>query len=141
MRYLIDTCVISELASRVPSEPVRRWFARVPDENMYLSVVTVGELKKGIDRLSADDARRPKLERWFVLVRQVFAGRIVEFDERTALAWGALVGEAMRTGKSRPAIDAQLAATALVNGMVLVTRNEKDFAHTGVQILNPFAID
>lgn len=75
------------------------------------------------------------------MVRQVFAGRIVEFDERTALAWGALVGEAMRTGKSRPAIDAQLAATALVNGMVLVTRNEKDFAHTDVQILNPFAID
>ena len=141
MRYLIDTCVISELASRVPSESVRRWFARVPDENMYLSVVTIGELRKGIDRLSADDARRPKLERWFALVRQVFAGRIVEFDERTALAWGSLVGEAMRTGKSRPAIDAQLAATSLINGMVLVTRNEKDFAHTDVQILNPFAID
>ena len=141
MRYLIDTCVISELASRVPSESVRRWFARVPDENMYLSVVTIGELRKGIDRLSAADARRPKLERWFALVRQVFAGRIVEFDERTALAWGSLVGEAMRTGKSRPAIDAQLAATALINGMVLVTRNEKDFAHTDVQILNPFAID
>ena len=87
MRYLIDTCVISELASRVPSESVRRWFARVPDESMYLSVVTIGELRKGIDRLSADDARRPKLERWFALVRQVFAGRIVEFDERTALAW------------------------------------------------------
>ena len=138
MRYLIDTCAISELSARKPSEDVRRWFASVPDEDLYLSVVTIGELRKGIDRLSEDDPLRQRLERWFSSVRLVFSGRILEFDERMAIAWGKLVGESIRHGKTRPAVDAQLAATALVNGMVLVTRNEKDFEHTGVQLLNPF---
>ena len=139
MRYLIDTCAISELSVRKPSEDVRRWFASVPDEDLYLSVVTIGELRKGIDRLSEDDPLRQRLESWFSSVRSVFSGRILEFDETMAIAWGKLVGESIRRGKTRPAIDAQLAATALVNGMVLVTRNERDFEHTGVQVLNPFA--
>ena len=91
------------------------------------------------DRLSEDDPLRQRLEGWFSSVRSVFAGRILEFDERIAIAWGKIVGESMRLGKPRPAVDAQLAATAFVNGMVLVTRNEKDFEHTGVQILNPFS--
>ena len=138
MRYLIDTCAISELSARKPSEDVRRWFASVPDEDLYLSVVTIGELRKGIDRLPEDDPLRQRLERWFSSVRLVFSGRILEFDEGMAIAWGKLVGESIRVGKTRPAIGAQLAATALVNGMVLVTRNEKDFEHTGVQVLNPF---
>ena len=138
MRYLIDTCAISELSARKPSEEVRRWFASVPDEDLYLSVVTIGELRKGIDRLPEDDPMRQRLERWFSSVRSVFSGRILGFDERMAIAWGKLVGESIRIGKTRPAIYAQLAATALVNGMVLVTRNEKDFEHTCVQILNPF---
>ena len=90
------------------------------------------------DRLSEDDPLRQRLEGWFSSVRSVFAGRILEFDERIAIAWGKIVGESMRLGKPRPAVDAQLAATAFVNGMVLVTRNEKDFEHTGVQILNPY---
>lgn len=138
MRYLIDTCAISELSARKPSDDIRRWFASVPDEDLYLSVVTIGELRKGIDRLPEDDPLRQRLERWFSSVRSVFSGRILEFDERMAIAWGKLVGESIRLGKTRPAIDAQLAATALINGMVLVTRNEKDFEHTGVQVLNPF---
>ena len=138
MRYLIDTCAISELSARKPSEDVRRWFASVPDEDLYLSVVTIGELRKGIDRLSEDDPLRQRLERWFSSVRAVFSGRILEFDERMAMAWGKIVGESIRLGKTRPAVDAQLAATALVNWMVLVTRNEKDFEYTGVQFLNPF---
>ena len=140
MRYLIDTCVISELSARKPAESVRRWFGSVSDEDLYLSVVTIGELRKGIDRLSADNPRKQKLEAWFSAVRQVFSGRIIGFDERAAIAWGSLVGEAMRAGQVRPMIDAQLAATALVNGMVLVTRNERDFAHTKVKVLNPFVM-
>lgn len=140
MRYLIDTCVISELSARKPTEAVCRWFECTPDEDMYLSVVTIGELRKGIDRLSADNPLRHKLESWFQAVRQVFLGRILPFDEHMAVAWGTLVGEGIRMGKTRPAIDAQLAATALVNEMVLVTRNEKDFAHTSVRILNPFEV-
>ena len=138
MRYLIDTCSISELSVRKLSEEIRRWFASVPDEDLYLSVVTIGELRKGIDRLSEDAPMRQRLERWFSSVRSVFSGRILEFDERMAMAWGKIVGESIRLGKTRPAVDAQLAATALVNWMVLVTRNEKDFEYTGVQFLNPF---
>ena len=78
MRYLIDTCAISELSARKPSENVRRWFASVPDEDLYLSVVTIGELRKGIDRLSGEDLLRQRLERWFSSVRAVFSGRIDE---------------------------------------------------------------
>ena len=138
MKYLIDTCVISELSVRKPSSGVVRWFSETPDGDMYLSVITIGELRKGIDRLKLDDPRRVKLEKWLAVVRTVFYGRILPFVEETAVAWGEIVGESLRTGKARPIVDAQIAATALMNGMTLVSRNAKDFSGTGVQLFNPF---
>lgn len=139
MKYLIDTCVASESAKRQPSPEVLQWFASVPAADVFLPAVSLGELHKGISRLAPDDPRRPRLAAWLAHLQRVFSGRIVAFDERAAATWGRLCGEAERTGRKRPAIDAQIAATALANGMTLVTRNVDDMAGLGVPIFNPFA--
>lgn len=139
MKYLIDTCVASESAKRMPSAAVLQWFASVPAADVFLPSVALGELCKGIARLAPDDPKRPRLVAWLANLRKVFAGRIVPFDERAAVTWGRLCGEAERAGRKRPSIDAQIAATALANGMTLVTRNVDDMAGFDVPIFNPFA--
>lgn len=138
MKYLIDTCVVSESAKRTPAPAVLQWFAAVPAADVFLSAVSLGELRKGICKLAPDDSRRPRLEAWLVNLRHVFSGRIVAFDERAAMTWGRLCGETERAGRKRPSIDAQIAATALANDMTLVTRNVDDMAGLGVPIFNPF---
>jgi len=138
MQYVIDTCVISELSARRPSEAVAQWFGSVSDEDLYLSAITIGELNKGVYKLSADDPQRERLEKWLDAVRAAFHGRILQFDDEIAMGWGQLLGESIRVGKTRPATDAQIAATALHYGMTLVTRNVRDFLHTGVNVVNPF---
>lgn len=139
MKYLIDTCVASESAKRRPSPAVLQWFAAVPAANVFLPSVALGELHKGISRLAPDDPRRPRLAAWLANLQRVFSGRIVAFDERAATTWGRLCGEAERTGRKPPSIDAQIVATALANDMTLVTRNVDDMAGMGVPIFNPFA--
>lgn len=138
MKYLIDTCVASESAKRLPSAAVLHWFDSVPAADVFLPSVALGELYQGISRLAADDSRRPRLAAWLENLRRVFSGRIVAFDERAAATWGRLCGEAERAGRKRPSIDAQIAATALANGMTLVTRNIDDMAGLGVPVFNPF---
>lgn len=138
MKYLIDTCVASESAKRQPSPAVLQWFASVPAAEVFLPSVSLGELHKGIARLAPNDSRRPRLTAWLANLQRVFSGRIVPFDERAATTWGRLCGEAERNDRKRPSIDAQIAATALANGMTLVTRNVDDMAGMGVPIFNPF---
>ncbi|MBQ7252454.1 MAG: type II toxin-antitoxin system VapC family toxin [Kiritimatiellae bacterium] len=138
MKYLIDTCVASESAKRTPSGAVTQWFASVPAADVFIPSVALGELYKGISRLAPDDPRRPRLVDWLENLRNVFAGRIVAFDERAAVTWGRLCGEAERAGRKRPSIDAQIAAIALANGMTLVTRNVDDMAGFDAPIFNPF---
>lgn len=136
---IIDTCVASESAKRQPSPAVLKWFATVSSDDVFLPSVALGELHKGISRLAPDDPRRPRLAAWLANLQRVFSGRIAAFDERAATTWGRLCGEAERTGGKRSSIDAQIAATALVNDMTLVTRNVDDMAGLGVPIFNPFA--
>jgi predicted nucleic acid-binding protein len=133
--WLVDTNVISELRRRDPDANVRAWFAQRPATELYLSVLTLGEIRKGVEALT-DSGRRTVLSEWLERELPVFfAARLLPIDGAVAHQWGQLLAEA---GRSLPAIDSLLAATALHHNLVLVTRNLKDFAGLPVQVLNPW---
>lgn len=138
MRYLLDTNVISELIAKHPNERVIQWLDRLDPGSIYLSVITIGELRKGIEKLS-DSRRKDELRRWLVeelLIR--FRDRILVVDLDVMLVWGELVGRLERSGRPLAAIDSFIAALALTHSCSLVTRNEADFADTGLNVANPW---
>jgi len=138
MKYLLDTNVISELVAKQPNAQVVAWIDSLDAESVYLSVITIGELRKGIEKLP-DSQRKTKLREWLdqeLLLR--FENRILVIDVPVMLKWGELVGRLERTGKSRPAMDSLIAAIALYHNCVVVTRNAADFADTGASIANPW---
>lgn len=138
MRYLLDTCVLSELIKRKPSASVVSWIRNQNELSLHVSVLTFGEIEKGLAKLN-DRKRRQKLRNWVDQdLRRRFAGRILNFDYETACRWGEITGTAEKKGSPIPVLDAQLAATVLIHGMTLVTRNTDDVAPSGVQILNPW---
>lgn len=135
MSYLIDTNVLSELRRKSPDANVVNWVNSRPTASLYLSVLTLGELRKGIDSL-ADAKRRLKLVDWLENELPLFfAGRILAIDQGVADRWGRLLAVA-----SRPlsAIDSLLGATAAHHGFTMVTRNSKDFDNLGIEVLNPW---
>lgn len=136
MNYLLDTCVISELVAKQPHSKVIDWIDGVEETRLYLSVITIGEIRKGIEKLP-DSARKSLLETWLndqLLIR--FSGRIITIDAEVMLRWGQLTGSLEVIGKTMPAIDSLIAASALHHAFTLVTRNEDDFKETGVHLLN-----
>jgi len=133
--WLVDTNVISELRRRSPDANVQTFFAQRPAAELYLSVLTLGEIRKGVETL-ADPGRRSVLRQWLERELPVFfAERVLPIDAGVAHQWGQLLAEA---GRSFPAIDSLLAATALHHNLVLVTRNLKDVAGLPVTVLNPW---
>ena len=138
MNYLLDTNVISELVARKPNPRVLEWIDSCDPNHIFISVITIGELRKGIEKLPAS-ARKDALAEWLAndLVLR-FSGRILTLDLDVMLAWGQLTGEFERAGRPLPAIDSLIAALALHHGITLVTRNVADFAHSGVVLLNPW---
>lgn len=138
MKYLLDTNVISELIAKQPNQQVVRWIDALDTSSVYLSVITIGELRKGIEKL-ADSPRKDILSAWLtddLLVR--FEGRVLPVDIDVMLIWGELTGRLERVGRPLPAIDSLIAALAIHHNCSLVTRNEDDFKDTGVTILNPW---
>ncbi len=138
MKFLLDTCVISELIARQPSTKVIDWLDSVEDDHIYLSVITIGEIKRGIEKLP-DSGRKTAIQEWFsehLLPR--FAGRILPIDVAVMLTWGELVARLEAQGRKLSAIDSLIAALALQNGLTLVTRNTKDFMGTAVSLLDPW---
>lgn len=137
MSLLLDTNVISELRKGPRANAsVRLWFASVPEDEIHLSVLVVGELGRGIERVRARDPRQAgALESWLRQVLRSHGERILPVDARVADEWGRL--SAMRSGSM---VDTLMAATAQVFGLTLVTRNVKDVAWTGVTYLNPFDV-
>lgn len=138
MRFLLDTCVISELVARQPDPDVVRWVDGIDEERLCLSVITVGEIQRGIDRLP-DSSRKSALAEWLegdLLIR--FADRILPIDTPVMLVWGELTANLEKQGRKMPAIDSLIAATALQSRLGLVTRNEDDFANSGVAVVNPW---
>lgn len=137
MSYLIDTNVLSELRRRAPDPGVLHWFSQRPAGTLYLSVLTLGELRKGIDALS-DEGRKMHLLDWLETeLPAFFAGRILPVDATVADRWGRLQAQARRP---LPAIDSLLAATALTYGLSLITRNQKDFQYADLQVISPWSL-
>jgi predicted nucleic acid-binding protein len=136
--YLLDTCVISEMVRKRPAPEVVSWLAAQDEDHLFISVLSLGELHKGIARL--DDTRhRSTLEAWVEGdLRQRFTGRIVPVDPEVAARWGRICGAAERAGRVIPVIDGLLAATALENGLTLVTRDVSHMEPAGVDLFNPW---
>ena len=138
MNYLFDTCVISEVIRPKPAAKVLRWLEQIPNDRIYLSVLTLGELRKGILRLN-DSRKAHRLQTWLDTdVRARFQNRILPIDAEVALEWGKLCAESESAGHTRPAIDALLAATAISHHLTLVTRNTVDVAFTHAEVFNPW---
>lgn len=136
MSYLVDTNVQSALRRREPDANVVRWVAARPAGTLYLSVLTLGELRKGIDGLPDGERKRLLLDWLEVELPAYFGGRILTVDATVADRWGRLLA---RSGRPLPAIDSLLAATAATHGLTLVTRNLRDFQHPDVPVLDPWA--
>jgi len=138
VNYLLDTCVISELIKPKAERRVLAWIESVPEDQLHLSVLTLGELHKGIARLDAGDRRR-RLEKWLSDdVRTRFEGRIVTLDEETMALWGRIMGEGERRGRTWPVMDSLMVASALAGHMTLVTRNLTDMQDMGVTLFDPW---
>lgn len=135
MSYLLDTNVLSELRRKQPNPGVVAWLQARPAQALFLSVLTLGEIRKGIEGLP-DATRRQAIADWLeVELPRYFEGRLLPLDAHTADRWGRLMAHA---GRPLPAIDGLLAATALQHDLTLVTRNTRDFAGLGLRLLNPW---
>ena len=138
MRYLLDTCVLSELVKPKPEAKVVKWVDDQDEHHLFLSVVTIGEVHKGIAKLPAGP-RRARLEDWVEgELTSRFHRRILPVDTVVAATWGEMLGVAEVGGGPLPVIDALIGATAKVYSCTVVTRNEIDLIRTGVEVINPW---
>jgi len=136
--FLLDTAVVSELVRKSPSAAVLKWIDGQDESALYLSVLTIGELEKGVARLPAS-VRRTRLQSWVRRdLAERFGARLLPIDTRTAARWGAISGESEKRGTPLPVIDCLIAATALVHGLAVATRNVGDFERCGVTCVNPW---
>jgi toxin FitB len=138
VKYLLDTCLISELVKKEPNPSVVNWLDEQDEQTLFLSVLNLGELQKGISKLP-DGTRKDELQAWVALdLVERFTGRILEIDLETALCWGRLQGEAEQAGEKLPVMDSLIAATAAAHGLIVVTRNVRDIERCGVRVCNPW---
>lgn len=138
MKYLLDTCVVSELSKKKPDSGVLQWLKDIDEDYTFLSVLTLGEIQKGIAKL-ADGKRKQILQTWLDSnLRNRFGDRIIGITAEVALAWGIIQGEKEAGGKPIPTIDGLIGATAVAHNLTVVTRNDTDIAPTGARTLNPW---
>jgi toxin FitB len=137
--FLLDTNVISEPVKEQPDANVRAWFGSVNEEHTFLSVLTLGEIRRGIESLPSS-TRKTRLEIWLqdVLVR--FRNRVLPVDGAVADRWGVMTSRAETAGRTLPGVESLIAATALEHGLTFVTRDTGELAITGVKLLNPWQV-
>jgi predicted nucleic acid-binding protein len=141
MNYLLDTCVISEYTRREPNLKVVHWMDEIDEPGLFLSTITIGEIKRGIELLPADSRRKQALTLWLnneLLER--FSGRIYPVTVEVMLQWGAFYARLEAAGQRISTMDLLIAATALAYQAILVTRNVDHFRPTGVEIINPWTL-
>jgi len=138
MRYLLDTCVISELIKKKPNPKIVQWIAKEEENNLFMSVLTIGEIHKGIEKLP-ESRKKEKLHDWVRYdLEERFQDRILNFDLQTAVIWGRIQAHSELTGRAMPAIDGLIAATGLSYDLAVVTRNTTDMEISGVTLINPW---
>jgi predicted nucleic acid-binding protein len=136
-RYLLDTNIISNIVKPHPSEALLAWWAEQRDEDLFVASQTIAEIRRGILEKSRG-RKRDALDAWFSGPegpQELFANRILPFDDKAALIWARLMAEGKAAGRPRSALDMIITAVAGANDCVVVTDNEKDFA--GIQFINP----
>ena len=137
MSFLIDTCVVSELRKPVPNPGVAEWLDRVPDDLLWISGISLGELRYGIDRLP-QGRKRNDLQVWYEEVRECFSRQTVGCSAGAFVRWGEMRARREAAGNPLPLVDGLLAAIAIEGSFTLVTRNTSDFRDLGVEVLNPW---
>jgi len=138
LSWILDTNVVSELARKKPNPRVMEWLGDHPLGQCYISAITLGEIQQGISK-TRDASYATQLQNWLELdILPMLSGRILPIDEAVALQWGRWMGEFMKRGRPLPALDAMLAATAIVHDLTLVTRNMEDLETLPVKLHNPW---
>ena len=140
MSWLLDTCALSEYAKKAPAPKVIAWLDEQDETSLFISVITLGEIEKGILKLHASDPHRSqKLTAWLSKVEQRFAGRILPLNAAALHVWAQITAHAELAGQPIPVMDSLLMATAQCHGFTVVTRNVQDFAMCP-QVFNPWAL-
>lgn len=138
MNFLLDTCVISELTKPIPNEDVIDWLTTTPNERLFLSVITIGEIRKGLTKLP-DSKRKTELTNWLNTLLENYQNRIYTINLTVTENWGVIQGYADKDGIPMSSIDSLIASVAYTYNLVLVTRNESDFKASKLPIQNPWA--
>ncbi|MBI9045014.1 MAG: type II toxin-antitoxin system VapC family toxin [Anaerolineaceae bacterium] len=138
MNYLLDTCILSEFARKRPEEKVIEWLDSIDEEMLFISVISIGEIQRGIEKMEESN-RRGKLSAWLNMdVRKRFGNRLIKIDENTMLRWGTLTASLEKNGHPMSVMDSLIAASAFQENLILVTRNIKDFEYSRVPLINPW---
>jgi hypothetical protein len=138
VKYLLDTCVISELVRPISSPKVTEWLDSHDEQDFFLSAITLGEIEKGISKLT-DGKKKMQLQAWLAFdLLERFNGRILCVTTEVALRWGRILGDSEKKVKVLPVIDALIAATAITNGLTLVTRNTSDMTASEAPLFDPW---
>jgi hypothetical protein len=136
--YLLDTCLVSEFLKPRPSRTVTAWLAAQREEDLHLSVLTLGEIQKGVAQLP-ESRKKARLQSWLDRdLRDRFRGRIAPIDDKVALTWGRVSGDALARGRPLPVIDSLIAAMAIVLDAAVVTRDEEGIREAGAKTVNPW---
>lgn len=139
MNYLLDTCLISELAKPMPDKKVVNWLLKEKETSFYVSVLTFGELQKGVEKLP-ESKKKEELKNWIEdELRNRFQNRILGIDMRVSIIWGRIQCSAEKNGKPMPAIASLIAATGIAHDLTVVTRNITDMEQSGVKLFNPWS--
>ncbi len=139
MKYLLDTCIISELIKPFPDKKIISWLKNEPSQSLFLSVITIGEIRKGLSKLPVS-VKKEKLTVWLNILLEEYGERILTIDLSVAENWGEIQGRAEKAGTPMLSIDGLIAAITYTNNMTLVTRNENDFIAANIPILNPWKL-
>lgn len=139
MKYLLDTCVLSEFVKTAPEAKILAWINARAENDLYVAAMTLAELQRGVARLPAS-RRKTDLMAWLEQLQAGFADRILPFTGETAAYWGEMCAHVEASGRTIAAFDSTIAATAVEHGLVLVTRNERDFVAALPVVFNPWTI-